>query len=104
MAHTPGTTPVAGGPTRGQTGSGGRGVATGFRGRLLGWLDRIVPAFMVIALGVLLGQQYMQPDKRIVSVIAVVVLAGGYRLDGLRTFDLFPLTEHVELVAVLDLA
>ncbi len=30
--------------------------------------------------------------------------AGGYRLDGLRTFDLFPLTEHVELVAVLDLA
>jgi len=29
---------------------------------------------------------------------------GGYRLNDLRTFDLFPLTEHVELVAVLDLA
>ena len=28
--------------------------------------------------------------------------AGGFRLGELRAFDLFPMTEHVELVAVLD--
>ncbi len=27
---------------------------------------------------------------------------GGYQLRDLRAFDLFPMTEHVELVAVLD--
>jgi 23S rRNA (uracil1939-C5)-methyltransferase len=27
---------------------------------------------------------------------------GGYVLDKLRVFDLFPMTEHVESVAVLD--
>ena len=32
------------------------------------------------------------------------LMVGGYRLSDLKTFDLFPLTEHVELVAVLDLA
>ena len=29
---------------------------------------------------------------------------GGYRLDRLRAFDLFPMTHHVESVAVLDRA
>ncbi len=31
-----------------------------------------------------------------------VLLDGGYRLRELRGFDLFPMTEHLELVAVLD--
>jgi tRNA/tmRNA/rRNA uracil-C5-methylase (TrmA/RlmC/RlmD family) len=32
----------------------------------------------------------------------VGILAGhGYRLSGLRAFDLFPLTHHVEAVALL---
>jgi tRNA/tmRNA/rRNA uracil-C5-methylase (TrmA/RlmC/RlmD family) len=30
--------------------------------------------------------------------------AGRYHLRDLRVFDLFPMTEHVELVAVLDLS
>ena len=29
-----------------------------------------------------------------------VLLAAGWALDSLRAFDLFPMTEHVELVAV----
>lgn len=82
MAHTPGTTPVAGGSPGGQTGSRWRGVFAGFGRPLARWVDRIVPAFLVIALGVLLGQQYMQPDKRVLSVIGVVVLTGiAWRLD-----------------------
>ena len=31
-----------------------------------------------------------------------VLLAGGFELKDLRVFDLFPMTEHVELVALLD--
>lgn len=31
-----------------------------------------------------------------------VMLDGGWRLAGLRAFDIFPMTEHVELVAVLE--
>jgi tRNA/tmRNA/rRNA uracil-C5-methylase (TrmA/RlmC/RlmD family) len=30
------------------------------------------------------------------------LLAGGFDLVALRAFDLFPMTEHVELVALLD--
>ena len=32
-----------------------------------------------------------------------ILMAGGYALNELRVFDLFPMTEHVELVASLDL-
>jgi tRNA/tmRNA/rRNA uracil-C5-methylase (TrmA/RlmC/RlmD family) len=32
-----------------------------------------------------------------------ILLAGGFELRDLRVFDLFPMTEHVELVASLDL-
>lgn len=32
-----------------------------------------------------------------------VLIAGGYALNELRMFDLFPMTEHVELVSSLDL-
>jgi len=31
-----------------------------------------------------------------------VALGAGWRLASLRAFDLFPMTEHVELVAVLE--
>lgn len=31
-----------------------------------------------------------------------VLLEAGWSLDGLRGFDLFPMTEHVELVATLS--
>ena len=31
-----------------------------------------------------------------------VLLDAGWRLRGLRAFDIFPMTEHVELVAALD--
>ncbi len=33
-----------------------------------------------------------------------ILLAGGFALSQMRAFDLFPMTEHVELVASLDLA
>lgn len=33
-----------------------------------------------------------------------IFLGGGYTLSDLRVFDLFPMTEHVELVALLDIA
>jgi tRNA/tmRNA/rRNA uracil-C5-methylase (TrmA/RlmC/RlmD family) len=32
-----------------------------------------------------------------------ILLAGGFALGETRAFDLFPMTEHVELVASLDL-
>jgi tRNA/tmRNA/rRNA uracil-C5-methylase (TrmA/RlmC/RlmD family) len=32
-----------------------------------------------------------------------ILLAGGYSLNELRVFDLFPMTEHVELISSLDL-
>jgi tRNA/tmRNA/rRNA uracil-C5-methylase (TrmA/RlmC/RlmD family) len=31
-----------------------------------------------------------------------VLLDGGWSLSALRAFDLFPMTEHVELMAVID--
>jgi len=31
-----------------------------------------------------------------------IMLAAGWTLGSLRAFDLFPMTEHVELVAVLE--
>jgi tRNA/tmRNA/rRNA uracil-C5-methylase (TrmA/RlmC/RlmD family) len=33
-----------------------------------------------------------------------ILLAGGFALGEMRVFDLFPMTEHVELIASLDLA
>ena len=33
-----------------------------------------------------------------------VLLDEGWRLRGLRAFDIFPMTEHVELVAALERA
>ena len=31
-----------------------------------------------------------------------ILLSGGFVLSEIRAFDLFPMTEHVELVASLD--
>ena len=46
---------------------------------------------------------YVSCDAATISRDVAALRGGGYRLNDLRTFDLFPLTEHVELVAVLDL-
>ncbi len=46
------------------------------------WLDRIGQAALVVGLGVLIGMQYMAPDKRVLSVIAGLLVAGvAWRLD-----------------------
>jgi O-antigen ligase len=80
MDRTPDTTPA--------TLSPGGAKANG-RGRLPGWTGQIVPAVLVIALGILLGYQYVQPDKRVLAVMAAVVVAGvAWRLDFITSIGL----------------
>lgn len=46
------------------------------------WTDRIARALGVIALGVLLGTQYMSPNMRVLSATAAVIVIGiAWRLD-----------------------
>ena len=46
------------------------------------WLDRISQLMLILGLGVLIGQQYMLPDKRILSVaVAAIVIGVAWRLD-----------------------
>ncbi len=46
------------------------------------WVDRAVSALFVLGLGVLLGYQYMSPDKRVLSVLVGLVVAGiAWRLE-----------------------
>ncbi len=45
---------------------------------------------------------YVSCDAATFARDLAVLLEGGYRLLQLRAFDLFPMTEHVELVGVLD--
>jgi O-antigen ligase len=46
------------------------------------WVDRAFSALFVVVLGVLLGFQYMAPDKRVLSALAGVVVAGiAWRLE-----------------------
>lgn len=46
------------------------------------WLDRLFQLFLVVGLGVLIGQQYMSPDKRIIQVAAAAIVVGvAWRLD-----------------------
>lgn len=46
------------------------------------WFDRAVNALVVIALGVILGSQYLEPNKRLLSVAAAVIVIGiAWRLD-----------------------
>ncbi len=47
-----------------------------------GWVDRVVTAVVVLGLGVVLGLQYMAPDKRVLSVLAGLVVVGiAWRLE-----------------------
>jgi tRNA/tmRNA/rRNA uracil-C5-methylase (TrmA/RlmC/RlmD family) len=45
---------------------------------------------------------YVSCDAATLSRDLKVLVEGGFELTDLRVFDLFPMTEHVELVAVLD--
>ena len=45
---------------------------------------------------------YVSCDAATFSRDLKIFLSGGYTLSDLRVFDLFPMTEHVELVALLD--
>jgi tRNA/tmRNA/rRNA uracil-C5-methylase (TrmA/RlmC/RlmD family) len=45
---------------------------------------------------------YVSCDAATLSRDLKLLVAGGFELANLRVFDLFPMTEHVELVAVLD--
>jgi tRNA/tmRNA/rRNA uracil-C5-methylase (TrmA/RlmC/RlmD family) len=45
---------------------------------------------------------YVSCDAATLARDLKLLMAGGFDLSDLRVFDLFPMTEHVELVAVLD--
>lgn len=45
---------------------------------------------------------YVSCDAATLARDLKVFLSGGFALNDLRVFDLFPMTEHVELVALLD--
>lgn len=46
------------------------------------WLDRLFQLLLILGLGVLIGQQYMAPDKRIIQVAAAAIVVGvAWRLD-----------------------
>lgn len=45
---------------------------------------------------------YVSCDAATFARDLAVLLAADYRIHSLRAFDLFPMTEHVEIVAVLD--
>ena len=47
---------------------------------------------------------YVSCDAATFARDLALLAVGGYHLRDLRVFDLFPMTEHVELVAVLDLS
>jgi O-antigen ligase len=49
---------------------------------LLGLLDRLGPVLLTIAVGIVLGLQFILPDKRMIAVIAAILLFGlAWRLD-----------------------
>ena len=54
-----------------------------------GLFGRIAAVLIVLGLGVLLGQQYMTPDKRVIAVTAAVIIAGiAWRLDAVTGLGL----------------
>jgi len=54
-----------------------------------GWLGVVLRVAAVIGLGMLIGLQYMQPDKRVLAVAAAVVLTGlAWRMDTLTGLGL----------------
>ncbi|HTM57707.1 MAG TPA: O-antigen ligase family protein [Candidatus Udaeobacter sp.] len=55
--------------------------------RVLG--GRLLGALLIIGIGVLIGVQYMAPDKRVLAVMAAVIIAGiAWRLDTLTGLGL----------------
>jgi tRNA/tmRNA/rRNA uracil-C5-methylase (TrmA/RlmC/RlmD family) len=46
---------------------------------------------------------YVSCDAATFSRDLKTLMAGGFILSDLKVFDLFPMTEHVELVALLDI-
>jgi 23S rRNA (uracil1939-C5)-methyltransferase len=65
---------------------------TGMEGRVTEVLGRLTPSRIV----------YVSCDPA--TLARDLTRLPGYRLRGLRAFDLFPQTAHVESVAVLELA
>lgn len=54
----------------------------GSRGSWTRWLDRIGPAAVVALVGIVLGQQYLAPNKRVIPVIVSILLFGlAWRTD-----------------------
>ena len=50
--------------------------------RIIGWLSRLPGAIAVVAVGVMLGLQYVAPNKRILSLLAATALFGmAWRID-----------------------
>jgi O-antigen ligase len=45
-------------------------------GRLRGWAGRVLGALVVAVVGVILGLQYVSPNKRVLSTLAAIVVAG----------------------------
>jgi tRNA/tmRNA/rRNA uracil-C5-methylase (TrmA/RlmC/RlmD family) len=45
---------------------------------------------------------YVSCDAATLARDLKLLTLGGFLLSNVRVFDLFPMTEHVELVAVLD--
>jgi tRNA/tmRNA/rRNA uracil-C5-methylase (TrmA/RlmC/RlmD family) len=45
---------------------------------------------------------YVSCDAATLARDLRLLVAGGFTLANLQAFDLFPMTEHIELVAVLD--
>ena len=50
--------------------------------RMRVWLDRLFQIVLILGLGVLIGQQYMHPDKRVIQAAAAAIVVGvAWRLD-----------------------
>lgn len=46
------------------------------------WTNRLLAGLLIVGIGALLGMQYMEPDKRVLAVLAAVLVIGtAWRLD-----------------------
>jgi tRNA/tmRNA/rRNA uracil-C5-methylase (TrmA/RlmC/RlmD family) len=90
------------------------GVAPGLVARGLGRPDLVVldPARAGAGVEVISALCALDPPPRRIAYVSCepapfardlkVMLAAGWTINTLRAFDLFPMTEHLELVAILD--